>query len=398
MEIFNSLMNLQSMAFVPHGHHTRWASFENPKAQKGQGGKENFGAKGHPCDHLYAGKEITLMEYQGAGIVNRIWLTLGDRCEAVLRSVVLRCYWDNAKRPAVEVPLGDFMGGIIDGIAYENALFSNPEGRSFNCYIPMPFRTGAKITLTNEAEYDIERLFYDVNFTILDKPNEELCYFHSVYRRSSPVALGIDHEIVPFIEGKGRFLGAWFSVSTDEQYGDTWWGEGEVKCYLDGDKQYPTLVGTGTEDYIGTAWGQGTYVGKYQGCTVADPQKRHWCFYRFHLCDPVYFSSALRVTIQDIGGGSWEMVKSLSEKGVPLIPVTCDGGIEKGYQQLYQKTLNEWPTDGWINFYRCDDIATTAYLYLDKPEGVFNPIAPLEERLLGIKTHQFQKMTRLVAD
>lgn len=375
-------------AKMTSGVYTRWASFENPAAKKGAGGWENRSAKGHPCDHLYAGKTVTLMEHTGAGEIRRIWMTVGDRSPAALRSLTLRCYWDGAEKPAVEVPLGDFMCCPFGEPRFESEWFSNPEGRSFNCYIPMPFQKGAKITLTNETEVDIERLFYDVDFLTYDKPQEELMYFHSWFNRSVAVPLESDHVILDTVNGQGRFLGASFAVNAPEMYGDTWWGEGEVKMWLDDDGELPTLVGTGTEDYIGTAWGQGEYVGRYQGCLVADNTARKWLFYRLHSCDPVYFERNIRVQLQDIGGGPWQTVEALYNAGILLTPVTCDGGIEKGYQHIYEKGFETFPRDGWVNFYRCDDIATTAYFYLDTPTSDLPEIQPMEVRLYGMELLQ----------
>lgn len=375
------------------GVHTRWASFENLAAKKGVGGWENKGAKGHPCDHLYAGKTVTLMEYSGAGEIRRIWMTVGDRSPAALRSLTLRCFWDGCKKPAVEVPLGDFMCCPFGAPRFESEWFANPEGRSFNCYIPMPFRTGAKITLTNESDVDIERLFYDVDFLTYDTPQEDLLYFHSWFHRSTAVELERDHTILDTVNGCGRFLGASFAVNAPVIYGDTWWGEGEVKMWLDDDGTLPTLVGTGTEDYIGTAWGQGEYVGRYQGCLLADSTARQWLFYRLHVCDPVYFDRNIRVQLQDIGGGPWETVEAMYKAGVPLVPVTCDGGIEKGYQHIYETGFDEFPRDGWVNFYRCDDIATAAYFYLDKPVSDLPAIQPMDIRLYGMKPLEKQDKT-----
>lgn len=366
------------------GRQTRWASFENPAAGKGVGGQENNGAKGRPCGHLKAGETAVLMEYSGAGEINRIWMTLGERSPAALRGLVLRCFWDNCEKPAVEVPLGDFMcagGGMVP---FESELFADPEGRSFNCYIPMPFRTGAKITLSNDCGVDLPWLFYDVNFTIFDRPQKDLLYFHSWFHRENPVALEKDHLILPKISGEGRFLGAAFTVNGSDRYADTWWGEGEVKLYLDGDSEFPTLVGTGTEDYIGTAWGQGQCAGRYQGCLVSDPERRLWNFYRFHLCDPVYFSKDISVSIQDIGGGKWQTVHELLADGVPLIPTTCDRGIKNGYYHLY-KNGAELPKDGWINFYRQDDFATIAYFYLNRPSSDLPGIQSAQERMKGLE-------------
>ena len=359
---------------------TRWASFENPTAEKGAGGQENSGAKGHPCGHLKAGETTVLMKYNGAGEINRIWMTLGNRSPAVLRGLILRCYWDGCKKPAVEAPLGDFMCSGCEPVPFECELFANPEGRSFNCYIPMPFRSEALLTLSNECGADVPWLFYDINFTVFDAPKTDLLYFHSWFHRSNPVELEKDHVILPLLQGEGRYLGTSFAVNASDRYVDTWWGEGEVKIYLDGDNEFPTLVGTGTEDYIGTAWGQGQYAGRYQGCLTANPDRRFWNFYRFHICDPVYFSKDISVTIQDIGGGRWQTVHQLIAEGAPLIPTTCDCGMRGGYHHLYRHDT-VLPKDGWINFYRQDDFATVAYFYLNRPESNLPRIQGIDELL-----------------
>ena len=356
----------EHLAAAPKGAHTRWASFENPKGEKGAGGKENFSAKGRPFRHIAKDETVTLLECTGAGQVNRMWMTLRVRAAAALRSMILRCYWDGAEKPAVEVPLGDFMcagGGLTP---FESELFADPEGRSFNCYIPMPFRSGAKITLSNETGIDMPWLFYDIDYTLFDEPQEELLYFHSWFNRSNPVPLEKDHEILAHVTGKGRFLGTSMVVNGSDRYDESWWGEGEVKVYLDGDGEFPTLVGTGTEDYIGTAWGQGKYAGRYQGCLTCDAEKRLWSFYRLHIPDPVYFDRDIKVTMQDIGGDSWKVVHKLIQEGAPLVPITADDGVEKGLQHLY-KLDKPVPEEGWINFYRQDDFASVAYFYLDRP-------------------------------
>lgn len=377
---------MEHPAFMPAGVHTRWASFENPAAAPGAAARSNFGAKGSPNGHLFAGQTVTLMEHTGAGEVRRIWMTVQDRSPAALRSIILRCYWDGCDKPAAEVPLGDFM--LSDGgmRPFSCAYFSDPEGRSFNCYIPMPFRTGARITLTNESDRDIPRLFYDVDFLSYDAPREDLLYFHAWFHRSLPVEPERDHVILDTVRGCGRFLGASFSVHADPVYGDSWWGEGEVKVYMDGDSDFPTLAGTGTEDYIGTAWGQGTYCTPFQGCLLADPGARHWTFFRFHGPDPVYFHSDIRVTIQDIGGDSHEKVRALVDSGAPLIPVTCDIGPEAGFLHLYRRPMESWPEEGWINFYRQDDFATVAYFYLDRPVSDLPPLQDVAVRTAGLRS------------
>lgn len=372
------------LAISPSGIQTRWASFENPKGQKSGGGIENFGAKGRPFRNLAKDETVVLMECTGPGQINRIWITIQDRSPAALRTLILRCYWDGASKPAVEVPLGDFMCAGGGTVPFENELFSNPQGRSFNCYIPMPFRTAAKITLSNETGIDMPHLFYDVDYSIFDTPQEDLLYFHGWFNRNVPVPLETDYEILGRVTGKGRFLGTFMVVQANRLYEKAWWGEGEVKVYLDGDNELPTLVGTGTEDYIGTAWGQGKYIGRYQGCLIAEEEKKLWSFYRLHIPDPVYFDNDIRVTIQDIGGDSWQVVQELETKGVPLIPITTDDTPKTELKHLYRQNLPT-PKEGWINFYRQDDFSSVAWFYLDKPFSELPPLPSHELLLKGLE-------------
>jgi hypothetical protein len=244
----------------PKGTVTRWSSFENPAGAKGVGGMENEGAKGHAFDDIAAGASRTLMDVTGSGRVTRIWLTIADRSPKMLRSLRIDMYWDDAKMPAVSAPLGDFFGvGLGRRVRFETALFSDPEGRSFNCSIPMPFRTAAKIVITNESDKRLSHLFYDVDYLLTDEPDTEALYFHAHWRRERPNTLGEDFAVLPKVDGAGRFLGCNVGVVTDPVYGRAWWGEGEAKIYLDGDGAHPTLVGTDAEDYIGAAWGLGKY-------------------------------------------------------------------------------------------------------------------------------------------
>jgi len=164
----------------------------------------------------------------------------------------LKIYWDGAAKPAVQAPLGDFfcqsMGKMV---AFENAFFSSPQGTSFNCIIPMPFRKNAKIVLINESNVN-NGVYYEVDATLGDKHDKQTLYFHSYWRRENPTTLRQDMTILPEINGKGRFLGCNIGVRQNPCCTNFWWGEGEVKVYLDGDTEYPTLCGTGTEDYIGS--------------------------------------------------------------------------------------------------------------------------------------------------
>src|SRR5580692_9314894 len=155
----------QELFTLPRGQHSRVSSFENLNGVKGAGGKTNKGAKGNAFESLKAGESKTLLDIHSAGIINRIWCTINDRSASMLRSLRLRMYWDDASKPAVDVPFGDFFCvGLGHPTAFQNALFADPEGRSFNCYIPMPFKKAARILLSNEGTKDLNLLFFDIDF------------------------------------------------------------------------------------------------------------------------------------------------------------------------------------------------------------------------------------------
>jgi hypothetical protein len=370
-------------------YQTRCVNFENPAGAKGQAARENRGAKGHPCEVIAAGEKKTLLDLRGSGILTRIWLSFDDLSPQRVRAARLDLYWDGAPTPAVSAPLGDFFGlGLGRMAAFESDLFSNPEGRSFNSFVPMPFRTAARVVLTNEGEAPM-LFFYEVNWLKTDLHPADVLYFHAVWNRQRATKIGEDFEVLPRVAGKGRYLGAGLGVITDPRYGETWWGEGEVKVYLDGDRAFPTLCNTGTEDYIGTAWGEGVFSNRYQGCTVADPPNRQWAFYRFHIPDPILFHQDCRVTLQQMGGAKTERVLELLKAGVPLQPVSAAKGQHKGFFNLLE--MRDPPAldsaevpNRWVNFYRSDDVSATAYFYLDRPENGLPSLAGPAERLAGL--------------
>ena len=367
----------------PEGQ-TRWSSFENLTAKKGSAASENNGAKGHAFDRIAAGKSITLLDYsEGAGIINRIWVTISDRSALMLRSLVIRCYWDGAEKPAVEAPFGDFFSCGSYLCTFENELFASPEGRSFNAFIPMPFKKSAKIVVTNESDKDLLHFFYDVNFTALEKADEDALYFHCYWNRTKATVPSEDYVILPKINGCGRVLGTALVVNANPVYGGSWWGEGEVKVFIDGDGDLPTLCGTGTEDYIGTAWGQGKFCNKYTGCLTADSKEKRWMFYRLHIVDPVWFNSDIKYTIQAIGGAQSADLKKMMSGGAPVIPVSCDDSEKAEFTGLY-KSGKPIPENGWINYYRSDDYASVVWFYLDKKENELPKIASIDERIFGL--------------
>ncbi|HJP63861.1 MAG TPA: glycoside hydrolase family 172 protein [Mucilaginibacter sp.] len=381
--LFAGRVCAQELYIMPQGVQSRVSSFENLNGVKGAGGQTNKTAKGNAFESLLAGQTKSLLNISSAGIIQRMWVTVNDRSPAMLRALRLRMYWDGSDKPAVDVPLGDFFcAGLGRPVAFQSALFSDPEGRSFNSYIPMPFKTGAKVTLTNESRSDLNLLFYDIDYVIMDKPQPGMLYFHAFWNRTIKSTLTKDFELLPAVNGRGRFLGVNVGVNVDAAYGHTWWGEGEVKMYIDGDTDHPTINGTGAEDYIGTGWGEGAFTNQYQGCSIADTTKNQYAFYRFHIPDAIYFNQNFKATIQEIGGGSDAEVKALVTKGVPLKPISVatDNGFTRLLDNPIALTDSKFPK-GWINFYRIDDYSATAYFYLDKPVSNLKALAPVEERV-----------------
>lgn len=366
-------------AFAMPPVRTRWATPENPSGTPGQGGRENGGRKGRPCLEVAPGERVVLASAEGtSGVVHRLWLTFDPRGPHMLRGLKLEFFWEGAERPAISAPLGDFFGqGLGREVAFESVWFSNPEARSFNCYLPMPFRRGMKIVLTNESGRNVGALYYEISFTVGDVLPPDLLYLHAHWRRENPTKLQQDYEILPRVNGRGRFLGCNLGVIADQKkYASAWWGEGEVKVYLDGDREFPTLCGTGTEDYIGTAWGQGRYDHRYQGCHFADKDTMRYCFYRYHEPDPIWFHQDVRVTIHQIGCWSPDCREDLMRSPEPIrhaapgMPVVDWAATPKRYGL----------------FERQDDWSSCAYFYLDRPENDLPALAPVEERTAGLET------------
>ena len=363
----------QAIFEMPEGVESRWASGENPTGAKGKGGQANGGRKGAPTVAIKAGESRVLAEAVGtSGTVRRIWMTFPDRSPRMLRSLRIDMYWDGAKTPAVSAPLGDFFGiGLGQTTVFQSALFSNPEGRSFNCFIPMPFKTGMRIVLTNESADNLDELFYDVDYTLGDRHGANMLYFHAHYRRENPTRLQEDFELLPLVAGRGRYLGTNIGVIVNQKtYFNTWWGEGEVKIYLDGDREFPTLAGTGTEDYVGTAWGQGAFAHDYQGSPIADEKNLRWCFYRYHIPDPIYFYKDIRITVQQIG--------YLAPHSRPPIVENKRRLYRAGPGRVEMDTSKEG------KFERDDDWSSCTYFYLTTPENRLPPLDPVGKRTEGL--------------
>ena len=310
---------------------TRSISPENFDGAKGGGGKAGDGAarsatrdlgvgwKMSPCVRIAPGETFTLCDIEGPGAIQQIWMTPTGNW----RWSILRIYWDGQENPSVECPVGDFFCSGWGRYAQLSsmAVCVNP-GSAFNCYWEMPFRKRCRITVENieptypeqgEAEPPKMTLFYQVNYTLTDVP-EDAAYFHAQFRRVNPLPYKEVYTLADGIKGKGQYVGTYMAWQTNS---NGWWGEGEIKFYMDGDKDWPTICGTGTEDYFCGSYNfenQVThqyqpfttpYAGMHQVILPSDGNmyqvNQRFGLYRWHVVDPIRFEQDLRVTIQALG-------------------------------------------------------------------------------------------------
>jgi hypothetical protein len=255
--------------------------------------------KVRPCITLPKESLHTLMDVDGPGIIQHMWYTVDSK---YWRDLILRIYWDGEASPSVESPLGDLFcnGWKVPTPILALPINVNPTG-GFNCYFPMPFRKHARITIENRSPKDLRGFFYTINYAETEIDAED-AYFHAQFRRTNPLAYKEDYTILDGVKGQGQYVGTYMAW---QQNSTGWWGEGEFKAFIDGDSQFPTICGTGTEDYFGGAWGfmdnfTAPYLGYPAGDVDGEPGNRHG-LYRFHIQDPIRFQSDLRVTMQAIG-------------------------------------------------------------------------------------------------
>jgi hypothetical protein len=280
------------------------------------------------------------MDTAGPGLIQHIWMATETNWSGNGRACVLRYYWDNEATPSVEVPLTDFfaVGHDIFAPVHSLPVVVNPTS-ALNCYWPMPFRKHARITFTNESERDLSLLAFQITYAKAPVP-DVAGYFHAQWRRGETDRAAPIHSVIEGIAGEGRYVGTFIAWT---QLSDGWFGEGEVKFYIDGDKQFPTICGTGTEDYFGASYGFPTvFSTPYSGSTLnhaglSGPPK--WSLYRWHIMDPICFKRDLRVTVQALG---WYP--------------------NRKYQPL------------------ADDIASVAYWYQREPHAPFPKFPALEKR------------------
>ncbi len=278
---------------------SRSISFENPTGAPGQGGKAasrlGTGRKGAPAISFKAGQKVQLCDIEGKGTIRHIWMTTSNN-PVNLRSLVIRAWWDEQKHPSIECPIGDFMGFAHGKVMpYFSAAHSLGKNAGMNIWLPMPFTKRAKITLTNEGEKNVP-LFYQIDYTIADKHPDDVGRLHVLFRRENPTTMKKDFVMLPQRKNKGRFMGAVIGVRnlTPGQ----WWGEGEIKIYMDGDTDFPTICGTGSEDYVCLSYGMQQTPYLYNGCNLN--QNNFVSMYRWHLPDPISWQKECRITIQQI--------------------------------------------------------------------------------------------------
>ena len=230
-------------------------------------------------------------------------------------------------------------------------------------------------------------LFYDVNYSMFKRLPANSMYFHAYWHRDTNTSLGKDFQILPQITGKGRFLGCNVGVICNKSYKNSWFGEGEVKIFIDGDKEFPTLCGTGTEDYVGTGWGQNSFHNMTQGSPIGDSEKGLYSFYRYHTVDPVYFHKDCRVTIQQLGNTSRDNARKMLKDGLELEPVSVwdSEKLHKIYDgEVTNDLFSDSFIDGGVNYWRRDDVCATAYFYTDMTSSELPSIQDEEIRIYNL--------------
>jgi D-arabinan exo alpha-(1,3)/(1,5)-arabinofuranosidase (non-reducing end) len=326
MSTFNGLgMNIGNLSLLSNAE-SRSISSENRSGEKGKGGMAlatpdgpsrdlGTGWKCHAKDLIEPGETFVMANIKGSGAIQSIWLT-----GTIGRDLILRIYWDGQDTPSVECPVSDFFAcPWMDSRKDPNTSEHNPRINSIpvavnpkngmNCFWEMPFRKHCRITMENLHPTENAGLYFQINYT-LTEVSEAATYFHARFNRVNPLPYKEVYTIVDDIKGQGHYVGTSMGWGINN---NKWWGEGEIKFFLDGDNEFPTICGTGTEDYFGGSYNwdvdqqyqtySTAYLGMHQlikpdGCYQAN--LRH-SMYRWHVMDPIRFKKDLKVTIQALG-------------------------------------------------------------------------------------------------
>ncbi|MBQ7714343.1 MAG: DUF2961 domain-containing protein [Clostridia bacterium] len=297
---------------------TRSLSAENPTGEHGMGGRATEGSgswasrelgvgwKVSPFADIPAKSEKVIADIKGPGMIKHMWIVPLDIDD--VRFFILRIYYDGCEKAAVECPVGDFFASPnIEYNQISSLLVCRNPNNAYNCYFEMPFKKSCKITMENLNEKN-KGLAYQIDYEEREIPEDAL-YFHAQFRRDNPLPYKQDYTILDTVKGKGCYVGVSMLWGIPV---NGWWGEGEIKFFMDGDRDFPTICGTGTEDYF-----CGSYNfdvgGKYIDFSTPYTGFYHWktdgvykaanrfSMYRWHVTDPVYFEKDLRVTIQSLG-------------------------------------------------------------------------------------------------
>lgn len=323
---FNGLDNNMSNLYRLSDAKSRSLSPENFSGERGKGGMATTGTgadasrelgqtwKVSPSVVIKKKTTFTVADIDGSGAIQHIWMTPTGNW----RFSIIRMYWDGEKEPSVEVPVGDFfcMGWNQYAPLQSLAVAVNP-GSAFNCYWTMPFRKHCRITMENMDDEDMV-LYYQVDYTVAPVP-DDAAYFHAQFRRVNPLPYKTDYVIVDSLQGKGQYVGTYLAYGA---HNNGWWGEGEIKFFMDGDTKFPTICGTGTEDYFCGSYDFDTRKKNSAGVETSDytefcspytglPQvirgdghynsQQRFGLYRWHITDPIRFDKNLKVTIQALG-------------------------------------------------------------------------------------------------
>jgi len=308
--------------------------------------------------YIESGETREIANIRGAGIINHIWLTFNEARPNWLEAggsarpdeIVIRMYWDGSKEPAVEAPLGDFFAaGFGERLEVKSIPVQVEGGDGYNCYWPMPFNSRARITITNESKKRVRSFYYHIDYTEYDSILKDVAYFCAQYKNEFPEKTGKDYVVLD-AKGQGHYVGTVMSIRSRSP---EWFGEGDAKFYVDGDKN-PSIQGTGTEDYFLMAWGMSETQFPYYGCNLMTSEDIgelgvRYSMYRWHIADPIYFNRSLRFEIEHKG---W-MSADETESG------KVEGHVE-----------------------REDDISTVAFWYQTGKPKRFTELPPLTKRLV----------------
>jgi hypothetical protein len=261
-----------------------------------------------------AGQQIEVFNATGAGIISHIWFTISAQSPLHLKELVLRAYWDGLARPSVETPIGDFFGlNLGDYVIYESEYLGCSPGQSLNCWFAMPYRTGARLTVTNEGSRDVGSFYSNIDYLVPDALPADALYFHAQYRQATPNTAqrlpesrnpdGATNYVYCETRGRGQLMGVTLGVV---QNAEGWMGEGDDMIFVD-DPARPAIIGTGSEDYFLGSWNFGGRINarpfshrQYGAPLIQSPERvgGRYCCYRFHGDNPVTFTTWLKHTME----------------------------------------------------------------------------------------------------